>query len=457
MKYMIEDIVRNQRQFFQTGATIEVRKRIEALKRLRSTLQEFTPMLLEALRSDLGKSASEGYMCEVGLTLSEISHTLSHVKSWAKPERRIAPLTNFPATQKIFKDPYGVVLIMSPWNYPVLLTLGPLIAAVSAGNCACVKPSAYSPSTSAVMQKLIEKAFPPEYVSVITGGRAENQTLLDQKFDYIFFTGGVSVGKMVMEKAARHLTPVTLELGGKSPVIIDSHCDLKLAARRVAFGKWLNCGQTCIAPDYVLCHKDVHDRFVELLKDEVMRQYGSEPLSNHSYGKVVNRKHFDRISGLIDTNKTIYGGTLDTETLRISPTIMTGVTADDAAMQEEIFGPVLPIIKVDSMETAFDFIQQRPHPLALYLFTTSGREKRKFLSRLSFGGGCVNDTIMHIATHNMPFGGVGNSGMGSYHGKFGFDTFTHRKSVVFKPNFLDLPLRYQPYSKWKDKIIRMFM
>lgn len=454
---MIEDIVKKQRQFFLTGATLDVKRRVEALKSLRSALHEFEPMLLEALRSDLGKSASEGYMCEVGLTLSEISHSLSHIKSWSRPERHMAPLTNFPATQKILKDPYGVVLIMSPWNYPVLLTLGPLIAAIAAGNCVCVKPSAYSPSTSAVMQKLIERAFSPEYVTVITGGRAENQTLLDQKFDYIFFTGGVSVGKMVMEKAAKHLTPVTLELGGKSPVIIDSHCDLKLAARRVAFGKWLNCGQTCIAPDYVLCHNEVHDRFVELLKDEISRQYGSEPLSNHNYGKIVNRKHFDRLSGLIDVDKTVYGGILDDETLRISPTVMTRVTADDAVMQEEIFGPILPIIKVDSMDTAFAFIQQRPHPLALYLFSTSGEVKHKFLSRLSFGGGCVNDTIMHIATHNMPFGGVGNSGMGSYHGKYGFDTFTHRKSVVFKPNFLDLPLRYQPYARWKDKIIRMFM
>ena len=453
----IAQTVAKQRDFFRTGATLPVRFRLEALDKLRRAIKQYEPQLLEAMHRDLGKSASEAYMCEVGLTLSEISHVRSHLRRWARPSLRWTPLTNFPALSQVRHDPYGVTLIMSPWNYPVLLTLEPLVGALAAGNCACVKPSAYSPATSEVIARLIAETFPPEYVAVITGGRQENQTLLDQTFDYIFFTGGVNVGRMVMERASRHLTPVTLELGGKSPVIIDRDCHLRLAARRLAFGKWLNVGQTCIAPDYVLCHRDVHAQFVTLLKEEIRKMYGERPLQNKDYGKIINDKHFHRLLGLIDERKVVMGGEYEAATLRLSPTLLDGVTADDAVMQEEIFGPILPILEVSDMEEAFRFIAKRPHPLALYLFSDSVSVQRRFMQGLQFGGGCINDTIMHIASSSMPFGGVGQSGMGGYHGKDSFLTFTHSKSVVKKFKWLDLPLRYQPYAKWKDWVIRMFL
>lgn len=453
----IEEKIEIQREYFLKGETLPVKFRKAALDALYKGVKKHEKELLDAMKMDLGKSASEAYMTEVGLVLSEIKYARSHVGSWASPTCKLAPLTNFPATQKIMKDPFGVVLIMSPWNYPVLLTLGPLVAAIAAGNCVCVKPSAYSPNTSRVMKALLDEAFEPQFVQCITGGREENKTLLDQTFDYIFFTGGVTVGKMVMEKAAQHLTPVTLELGGKSPVIIDKTADLRLAARRLAFGKWLNCGQTCIAPDYVLCHKDVRKRFVELLVEEARKQYGDNPLQNQDYGKMINEKHFSRVCALINKEKAVWGGQSDEASLRIAPTVMDGVTEQDAVMQEEIFGPLMPVIEVQSMDEAYDFVRRRPHPLAFYLFATTGSVKKRFLSGCRFGGGCVNDTIMHIATHNLPFGGVGNSGMGAYHGKKGFDTFTHEKAVVFKPNFLDLPLRYQPYNKFKDWVIKLFL
>lgn len=453
----IQDTVQKQHEFFLSGKTLPVSYRKEALKKLYKAIKKYETELLDAMKTDLGKSASEAYMCEVGLTLSEISYTRSHLASWASPAHRLAPLTNFPAVQKILKDPFGVVLVMSPWNYPVLLTLGPLVAAIAAGNCVCVKPSAYSPATSAVMAKMLSETFKPEYVCCITGGREENKTLLDQRFDYIFFTGGVTVGKMVMEKAAQHLTPVTLELGGKSPVIIDESADLRLAAKRLAFGKYLNCGQTCIAPDYVLVHKKVHKRFVELFVEEARKQYGDEPLKNGDFGKMINQKHFSRVCALIDKKKLVWGGQADEAALRIAPTVLDNVTEQDAVMQEEIFGPIMPFIEVESMDEAYDFIRRRPHPLALYLFTTTSRVKKQFLQGVRFGGGCVNDTIMHIATHNLPFGGVGNSGMGAYHGRKGFDTFTHEKAVVYKPNWMDLPFRYQPYKGWKDMLIKIFL
>ena len=454
----IETIVSRQRDYYMTGETLSLQHRMTALKKLKQAIRRHEKELAEAMHTDLGKSATESYMCEIGLTLSEISYVQSHLSGWVKPENRWTPLTNFPARSQVVHDPYGVVLVMSPWNYPVLLTLEPLVGAIAGGNCVCLKPSAYSPATSAVMERLVSETFPPEFVTVITGGRQENQALLDQHFDYIFFTGGVSVGRMVMERAARHLTPVTLELGGKSPVVIDSRCNLRLAARRIAFGKFLNVGQTCIAPDYVLCHADVHDRFIQLLREEVTAMYGAQPLSNPDYGKIINRKHFDRLCGLFqDSEKVVHGGLADAATLRIAPTIMDNVTADDAVMQEEIFGPVLPILTVRHLDEAFAFISSRPHPLALYLFSDDKRVQRRFMHGLQFGGGCINDTIMHIASSTMPFGGVGNSGMGGYHGRYSFDTFTHAKSVVRKYNWLDLPLRYQPYASWKDKLIRLFL
>lgn len=452
-----EAIVKAQREFFATNATINVDFRLDMLKRLKSSIKKHEHDLLDAVYDDLGKSASESFMCEVGLVLSDLTYTIKHLRGWARTKRKLTPMTNFHAKSMIVQEPYGVVLVMSPWNYPVLLTLEPLVGAMAAGNCVVLKPSAYSPATTAAISTIIAEALPPEYVAVVTGGRAENADLLEQKFDYIFFTGGVTVGKLVMEKASRHLTPVTLELGGKSPCIIDGTANLRIAARRITFGKFLNCGQTCIAPDYVLIENSVHDEFVKLLKEETTLMYGNDILSNHDYGKMINRKHFDRVAGLIAREKVVFGGRVRPESMQIEPTILDNVMSSDAVMQEEIFGPVLPILTVGSVDEAVAFVKERPKPLALYLFTSDSKTEKRVLAEVPFGGGCVNDTIIHIATENLPFGGVGNSGMGSYHGKRTFETFSHAKSVVKKYTWLDIPMRYQPYADWKDKLIRMFL
>lgn len=453
----IQPIVSAQRAYYESGATIPVKARIAALKTLKKAVEQYKEPLLEALKTDLGKSKSEAYMCEVGLTLSEIRHVLGHVKSWSRTEWKMTAITNSLAHSTIVKEPYGVVLIMSPWNYPVLLTLEPLVGALAAGNTVILKPSAYAPATSAVLKQMIDEHFDPKLVAMVTGGREENKALLEEKFDYIFFTGGVTVGKYVMHQAAEHLTPITLELGGKSPVVIDKTANLWVAAKRVAFGKYLNCGQTCVAPDYVLIDETVKDRFVELLKKAIVQMYSENALTNPDYGKMINKKHFDRVCGLIQPEKVVYGGQTNIATMQIAPTVMDRVTSEDPIMQEEIFGPVLPILTFRTIDEAYHFVQQRPHPLALYLFTNDRKTEQHWLSSQPFGGGCVNDTIIHLATNNLPFGGVGNSGMGSYHGKQSFDTFCHKKSIVKKYNWLDLTLRYQPYNKLKDWLVRVFL
>lgn len=453
----LEKLVEKQRAYFAEGKTLPVQERIRALERLGQALKSSEAELCRALRADLGKSRTESYMCEIGLTLSELGYVKKHLRSWSKDRRVRTPLSQFHARSFTVQEPYGVVLVMSPWNYPVLLTLEPLIGALAAGNCCVVKPSAYSPETSSVMAKILRSVFPEEYVAVVEGGRQENQGLLAQKFDYIFFTGGVNVGKLVMEKASAHLTPVTLELGGKSPCIIDETANLKLAARRLAFGKYLNCGQTCVAPDYVLVHEKVKERFLGYVKEEIVRMYGERPLENPDYGKIVNRKHFDRLLGLMNPEKLVFGGESREESLQIAPAVLDGVTPEDAVMQEEIFGPLLPVLTVRSMEEALSFVNDRPKPLAFYIFTQDKKVEQMFLRRASFGGGCVNDTIIHLATSAMGFGGVGNSGMGSYHGKKSFDTFSHEKSIVKKYNWIDLPMRYQPYTEQKEKMIRTFL
>ena len=366
-------------------------------------------------------------------------------------------LAQFPAKSLTVSEPYGVVLIMSPWNYPFLLTVEPLIGAIAAGNCCVVKPSAYSPATSAVVRDILAECFPPEFVAVVEGGRAENQALLDQKFDYIFFTGGVEVGKEVMTRAARHLTPVTLELGGKSPCIVDSTARLDLAAKRLVFGKLLNCGQTCVAPDYLLIDRRVKTPFLAYVQRWITVMYGENPLDNDGYVRMVNRKHFDRVMELIDPAKVVFGGRGDPETLKIQPTVLDNVSPEDPVMQEEIFGPVLPVLTFDQIGEALDFVNARPRPLALYLFSQEKSTQERFLRRTSFGGGCINDTVIHLATSRMGFGGVGASGMGSYHGRDSFETFSHRKSVVKKSTLLDLPVRYAPYSPGKDRLLRLFL
>ena len=453
----LESLVEKQRAYFAEGKTLPIEGRIRALNRLEQALKNREEELCRALKADLGKSRIESYMCEVGLTLSELGYVKRHLRSWSRDKRVRTPLAQFHARSFTVQEPYGVVLVMSPWNYPVLLTLEPLIGALAAGNCCVVKPSAYSPETSAVMASILREIFPEEYVAVVEGGRQENQGLLAQRFDYIFFTGGVNVGKLVMEKASAHLTPVTLELGGKSPCVIDESANLKLAARRLAFGKYLNCGQTCVAPDYVLVHEKVKERFLEYVKEEITHMYGRKPLENPDYGKIINRKHFDRLLGLIDESKLVFGGESSEETLQIAPSVLDRVTPEDAVMQEEIFGPLLPILTVRSMDEALAFVNARPKPLAFYIFTQNKSVVQMFLRRASFGGGCVNDTIIHLATSAMGFGGVGNSGMGSYHGKKSFETFSHEKSIVKKYTWLDLPMRYQPYTKQKDKMIRTFL
>lgn len=454
----IEHIVAQQRAFFQTGGTLSVATRMVILQQLYDAITRHEQDIYAALRADLGKSDTEAYMTEVGLTLSEIRYQMKHVRTWVKPQRKRTSLANFHAKSMVIAEPYGVVLVMAPWNYPFLLCMEPMIGAVAAGNCVVVKPSAYAPNSARVIHEIIREACPEAWVSVVEGGRAENTALLEQRFDYIFFTGGVQVGKQVMEKAAKHLTPVTLELGGKSPCIVDNTADLKLAAKRIIFGKLINCGQTCVAPDYVLVDRRVEGKLVEYMQQAITQFYGETPLDSPDYGNIINRKHFDRIVGLIDPDKVTVGGTYDAERLKIAPTIMQNVTADDAVMQQEIFGPVLPILSVETMAEAEDFVLSREKPLALYVFTGQKIVEERFLQHVSFGGGCVNDTLVHLASSEMGFGGVGQSGMGSYHGKHSFDTFSHHKSILKKYNWIDLPIRYAPFGgKVKERLMRLFL
>ena len=443
----IQEIVERQRRFFRTGATLPVSFRLAMLKKLRDAVDRYEEEIGAALAVDLGKSGYESFMCETGLVRGEISWMLRHTSRLARERTVPTPLAQFAARSFRKFSPYGNVLIMSPWNYPLLLTLDPLADAIAAGNTAVVKPSAYAPATSALLAKMVGELFPPEYVAVVTGGREENAALLEEKFDFIFFTGSQSVGREVLRHAAEHLTPTALELGGKSPCIVDETAKLALAARRIVFGKYLNCGQTCVAPDYILCHRDVKDRLVELICKEVRRQYGEEPLQNPDYGRIVNEKHFNRLLGLIDPAKTVLGGQSSPDTLQIAPTVLDGVTESDPVMGEEIFGPILPVLTFDRFEELYDRLSGGPKPLALYLFSQNRPRVKEAAARFQFGGGCVNDVVIHLATSAMGFGGVGESGMGAYHGRAGFEAFSHCKSVVDKKTWMDLPMRYQPYRK----------
>lgn len=453
----INAIVANQRAYFKSGATLDVEGRLRALRTLRAAIVTYEDVIASALQRDLGKSACESVMCETGMVKSALNHMLRHTAHYAKTKRVRTPLAQFPARSMRKPSPFGVVLVMSPWNYPFLLTMEPLIEAIAAGNTVVVKPSAYAPHTSALLEKLLGQYFDPRLVQVVTGGREENQALLDAEFDHIFFTGSQHVGKEVMRKAAAHLTPVTLELGGKSPCIVERTVNIPLAARRIVFGKFLNCGQTCVAPDYIYCDAAVYDDLMRALVQEIRTQYGEAPLSNPDYGHIVNAKHFDRLCGLINPTKIAYGGRTSPETLQIEPTILRDVEWGDKVMQEEIFGPILPVRRYENFGDAIDQLNDMPHPLALYIFTEDQVIARQVMTRLQFGGGCVNDTIIHLASNNLPFGGVGASGMGAYHGEAGFRTFSHEKSIVDKKTWLDLPMRYQPYTRLYEKLIRLFM
>ena len=454
----IDEILESQRRYFRSGATLPVSFRIEMLKKLRNAVEKYENEIGEALRKDLGKSDFEGFMCETGLVKSEISYMIRHTRRFVSKHRVYTPLAQFASSSYKKPCPYGNVLIMSPWNYPFLLTIDPLADAIAAGNTAVVKPSAYSPATSAVIAKMLSECFPPEYVAVVTGGRKENAALLDKKFDFVFFTGSQNVGKEVLRHTAETLTPAVLELGGKSPCIVDSTAKLKLAAKRIVFGKYLNCGQTCVAPDYILCHQSVREKLTEEICVQIKKQYGEDPLTNPDYGKIINEKHFDRICGLLDKDKIVLGGRCRRETLQLEPTVMDHVTWEDAVMQEEIFGPIMPILTFDSFDEIYSMLAGKPKPLALYLFSEDKQRIKEVTERCSYGGGCINDTIIHLATSEMGFGGVGESGMGSYHGKDGFETFSHIKSIVDKKTWMDLPMRYQPYKKGLyGKLLHLFL
>ena len=456
-KEEIQRLLQSQREFFDNGKTLDVKFRIQMLKKLYTTVKKYESEVLEALNQDLGKSRFEGFMCEAGLCLTEISYLIRHTKKFAKRKIVYSPIAQFASVSYKQNSPYGNTLIMSPWNYPFLLTIEPVADAIAAGNTAIVKPSAYSPKTSEIISKIIGEVFPREYVAVVTGGREENACLLEEKFDFVFFTGSQNVGKEVLRHTAETLTPAVLELGGKSPCIVDETAKIPLAAKRIVFGKYLNCGQTCVAPDYILCHRSVKDKLVEEVKKQIAKQYGEKPLNNPNYGKIVNEKHFERICSLIDKDKVVYGGNINKDTLQIEPTVMDNVTFDDAVMGQEIFGPLMPIITFDSIEEAVKHQSSLAKPLALYMFSSNRKNIKYVTNRLSFGGGCINDTIIHLATSEMPFGGVGESGMGSYHGRAGFEAFSHTKSIVDKKTWMDLPMRYQPYKKLYEKMLKLVL
>jgi len=448
----IEEIVKNQRDYYMTGATRPLEFRLESLRKLQQSVRENEKQICDALLKDLNKHPFESYMAEVGMVLDEVKFHIRHLHRWIKDQVVPTPLVHFPAVSFTSPEPYGVALIMSPWNYPILLCLDPLIGAISAGNCAVIKPSAYTPATSQVIADIVKAIYPPEYITVVQGGRQENTALLEQKFDYIFFTGSISVGKAVMEAAAKHLTPVTLELGGKSPAIVDASADLKLAAKRIAFGKLLNGGQTCVAPDYVLVEASVRDTLIQNFREVLAEKFPNGDYSDHV--RIVNERHYQEKKALLGGQTIAFGGVFDDEHHTLEPTVLIDVDPESPVMQEEIFGPILPVLTWTKLEEAIEFVRSRPKPLALYLFTGKKEAERKVLDNCSFGGGCINDTVIHLATTHMGFGGVGLSGMGSYHGKKSFDTFTHYRSMVRKSTWLDLPFRYFPYTERKLRLIR---
>ncbi len=456
-KEVLSALLDSQRAYFAKGEAHAVDFRLAMLEKLYDGINEWEEALTDAVEKDLGKCSFETFLCEIGMLKAEITHVRKHLKKWCRPKRVKTPLSQFPARSYTLACPRGNVLIMSPWNYPLLLTLGPLVDAIAAGNTAIVKPSAYAPATSNAIAALLGKLFPTEYIAVVTGGRQENEALLSEKFDLIFFTGSSAVGKVVLRHAAEHLTPAVLELGGKSPTIVDETADIALTARRIVFGKYLNCGQTCVAPDYVLCHRSVKERLVAAIKNEITAQYGEDPLAREDYGRIVNEKHFDRLLSLMDEKKVVHGGESRREALQIAPTVMEDVTPDDAVMGEEIFGPILPILAFDDFDEIYGFIGRRPKPLALYLFSKNKKRIKDVTHRIAFGGGCINDTIIHLATTEMGFGGVGESGMGAYHGETGFETFSHRKSILDKGLHLDVPMRYRPYREKWIKMVKKIM
>lgn len=451
-----QNLVKKQRHFFRTNTTKNISFRIDALQRLRTMIKDHEEDLLASLKSDLNKSEFDAYSTEIGVVLEEIRFTLSHIRAWMKPKKAKTPITHIGSSGYIYSEPYGVSLIIAPWNYPFQLAIAPLIGAISAGNCAIIKPSELTPRTSELLAGLIHETYSEEYIAVVLGGVETSQALLQEKVDYIFFTGSVPVGKTIMEAAAKNLTPVTLELGGKSPCIVHKDANIKLASKRIAWGKFTNAGQTCIAPDYLYLHQDIKEEFFHHLKDAIKELYGVDPLENDAFTRIVSEKHFNRLSSFLHDGEIIVGGRTKYETLTIEPTVLTNITWQDAIMEDEIFGPILPVLEYQDLSFMLEGIHHHPHPLSLYLFSENADIQQKVLNDVSFGGGCINDTVYHFASPYLPFGGVGNSGIGAYHGKGSFDTFSHRKSVLKQTTLFDIPFRY-PNVKNGLKKIKMFL
>ena len=452
----IETILESQRARFAGGTTREPAFRRRQLDLLQAAIRRNETAILEALHQDLGKSSYEAYITEVGLVLEEIAYLRANLRRLDRPRSVRTPMTLLPARSRVYREPYGVALILSPWNYPFQLAMTPLAGALAAGNCAVLKLSDDAPHTSEVIKRLLAACFPEDYVAVRTGGRVENRSLLAQRFDTIFFTGSVPVGRFVMEQAAKHLTPVTLELGGKSPCIVDETADLELAARRIVWGKFINAGQTCVAPDYLLVHESVRDRLTDLMRQCIRSFYGDQPHNNPQYPRIVSRRHFDRLLTLLGRGRIAHGGMSDADSLRIEPTLLANVTWDDPVMQEEIFAPILPVLTFRTLAEAEALIGSRPKPLALYLFTRSRANERHVIQHVSYGGGCVNDTLLHLANPHMPFGGVGESGMGGYHGEASYRTFSREKSMLHGGGRMDNPLRY-PHHWHRFKLMKRLM
>ncbi|WP_394603701.1 aldehyde dehydrogenase [Fictibacillus sp. UD] len=455
-KETIDELVQAQKAYFRSGITRSYEFRIKALNNLSKLIRNNEAKILHALKSDLNKSETEAYTTEIGFLLEEIRHTQKHLKKWMEPKKVKTAKTHFGSKGYTISEPYGVTLIIAPWNYPFQLQLSPLIGAIAAGNTAILKPSELTPRTSNLIDALIKEFFHPDYIAVVEGGVETTKNLLDQPLDYIFFTGSVPVGKVIMEAASKRLIPITLELGGKSPCIVDETADIKLAAKRIAFGKFTNTGQTCIAPDYLYLHKNIRTEFIETFKEVITDFYGEHPLQNESYGKIVNDRHFNRLKNYLSDGEILFGGRYDEAKEKIEPTLMVPTDSSVPVMSDEIFGPIFPVLEYEDLEEVIEFVVSRPKPLALYLFTTNKEIEEKVVGNISFGGGSINDTLMHIATPYLPFGGVGESGMGSYHGESSFVAFSHSKSVLNQTNKFDFSFRY-PNAKNGLKMIKKFM
>ena len=447
MNTPIQDLIQSQRLFFTEHITREIPFRLCALDRLQEGIRKYEPELTEALRNDLGKSAFESYASEIGLILREIKSAKKHLAGWSKEKKCPTPLFMAGSKSFVHPEPYGVVLIIAPWNYPVQLTLSPLIGAIAAGNCAIVKPSPDAPCTSDVLTRLIDECFESEYIAVTATDAHTTEMLLQERFDYIFYTGGVRFGKSVMEAAARHLTPVTLELGGKSPCIVDDDADLPVAARRIVWGKLLNCGQTCVAPDYLMVHSTIKDRLIDAIRQEIARQYGEDPRLSPDYPRIVNRRHIDRLLPLLKDGDIVCGGTAVPDERYIAPTLIENVRPGSPLLTDEIFGPILPVIPFDDIDDCVEYINTHEKPLALYYFTRSKKRARYMIQHTSSGGVCINDTISHVVNSDLPFGGIGNSGIGQYHGRYSFETFSHPKSVVKTTTAFNIGLKFAPYAQ----------